>query len=140
MKKSPQKLDQVSLMKQFIGNWTCEYKNETRLIIENMPFGAGMVSNCQIVQKGIVLDSIKQLYGYDKKVDQFIMTELIESSSIIEICYTWFTSQNAGEMVVTNTENAKYKWSFEFETPDRIHQRAKLEDKVVKEVIITRKK
>jgi hypothetical protein len=99
-----------------------------------------MVSNCQIVKKVILLDSLRQLHGYDKKTDQFIMAELIESSSMLEICHIWFTSQNAGEMVVTNNENSKYKWSFEFETSDLIHQRAKLEGKVVKEVLITRKK
>jgi hypothetical protein len=133
-------LDQVSLMKQFIGNWTCEYGKDTFLIIENVPFGAGMVSNCQIVQKGTVPDSIRQLYGYDKKTDKFIMAELIESSSVIEICTIWFTSRNGGEMVVSNTENAKYKWSFEFKTHDLIHQIAKLNGKVVKEVMLTRTK
>jgi hypothetical protein len=140
MKTSHSILDQVSLMKQFIGNWTCDYGNDTILIIENVPFGAGMISNCQIVLKGIVLDSIRQLYGYDKNAGKFIMAELIESSSIIEICNIWFTSKNGGEMVVTNTENSKYKWSFEFETPNLIHQQAKLDGKVVKEVLLARTK
>jgi hypothetical protein len=133
-------LDQVSLMKQFIGNWTCQYGKGTILVIENIPFGAGMVSNCQIIQESTVLDSIRQLYGYDKKTDKFIMAELIESSAGIEICTIWFTSRNSGEMVVTNTENAKYKWSFKFKTPDLIHQIAKLDGKLVKEVMLTRTK
>jgi hypothetical protein len=140
LKTSNPILDQVSLMKQFIGNWTCEYGKDTFLIIENVPFGAGMVSNCQIVQKGSVLDSIRQLYGYDKKTDKFIMAELIESSSVIEICTIWFTSRKGGELVVSNTENAKYKWSFEFKTHDLINQVAKLNGKVVKEVMLTRTK
>jgi hypothetical protein len=140
LKTSNPILDQVSLMKQFIGNWTCEYGKDTFLSIENVPFGAGMVSNCQIVQKGTVLDSIIQLYGYDKKTDKFIMAELIESSSVIEICTIWFTSGKGGEMVVSNTENAKYKWSFEFKTHDLINQVAKLNGKVVKEVMLTRTK
>jgi hypothetical protein len=133
-------LDQVELMKQFIGNWKCEYHKDTFLFIENIPFGTGMVSDSQIVSKGETLDSIKQLYGYDKKTDTFIMAELVKSSSIIEICTTRFTSKNAGELVVINTENAKFKWRFEFRTPDKIVQTASLDGKIVKEVTLARVK
>jgi hypothetical protein len=131
-------LDQVELMKQFIGNWKCEYGEDTFLIIENTPFGTGMVSDSQIVSKGENLDSIKQLYGYDKKTDRYIMAELIRSSSVLEICYSWFTSKSSGELLVTNTENAMYKWRFEFKTPDLIVQTATLDGKVVKEVSLIR--
>lgn len=133
-------LDQVELMKQFIGTWTCEYHKDTFLIIENTSFGTGMVSRSHIVTKGETLDSIIQLYGYDKKADRYIMAELVRSSSVIEICDAFFTSGNAGELVVTNTENAKFKWRFEFKTPDLIVQTAILDNKVVKEVSLTRMK
>jgi hypothetical protein len=133
-------LDQVELMKQFIGTWKCEYRKDTFLIIENAPFGTGMVSNSQIVTKGDTLDSIKQLYGYDKEADKYIMAELVRSSSVIEICNAWFTSGNAGELVVTNTENARFNWRFEFKTPNLIIQTAILDGKVVKEVSLTRMK
>ena len=131
-------LDQVELMKQFIGTWKCEYGEDTFLIIENTPFGTGMVSDSQIVSKGESLDSIKQLYGYDRKTDRYVMAELIKSSSVLEICYSWFTSKSSGELLVTNTENARYKWRFEFKTPDLIVQTASLDGKVVKEVSLTR--
>jgi hypothetical protein len=133
-------LDQVELMKQFIGTWTCEYGKDTFLISENTPFGTGMISNGRIFTKSITLDSIVQLYGYDKKADRIIMAELVRSSSVFEICTARFTSKNAGELVVTNTENAKFKWEFEFKTPDLIVQTAILDGKVVKEVSLARMK
>ena len=133
-------LDQIELMKQFIGSWQCECSKDTFLIIENTPFGSGMVSNCKIATKDEILDSIIQLYGYDREADRFIMTELIKSSAVLEICYIKFISRTKGEMVVTNTENAKYKWNFEFKTPDTIVQQAILDDNIAKEVTLKRVK
>lgn len=132
------KLDQVELMKQFIGTWKFEFGKDTFLISENTLFGSGMLSNSQIVTKGKNLDSIIQLYGYDKKADKFIVAEQIKSSPIIEICNAWFTSKNIGEIVVTNPESAPFKFKFEFKTPDIIIQTAIRDDKVVKEIIGTR--
>lgn len=132
------KLDQVELMKQFIGAWKCELGKDTFLISENTLFGTGMLSNSQIVTKGSNLDSIIQLYGYDKKADKFIVAEQIKSSPVIEICTAWFTSKNTGEIVVTNPENAPFKFKFEFKTPNLIVQTAILDDKVIKEITGTR--
>jgi len=131
-------LDQVKLMKQFIGTWTCEYRKDTFLTIENKPFGTGIVSTSHIVTQSETLDSIIQLYGYDKKANRNIMEALVRSSSVIEICDAFFTSINAGELVVTNTENAKFKWRFEFKTPNLIVQTAILDGNIVKEVSLTR--
>jgi hypothetical protein len=85
-----------------------------------------------------MLNSVKQLYGYDKKSDKFIIAELIESSPVIEICNIWFTSQNTGELVVINPENALFRFIFEFKNADLIVQTAIQNDKVVKEITITR--
>lgn len=131
-------LDQVELIKQFIGSWTSEYQKDTFLYVVNTPFGIGMVSNSHIVTKGETLDSIIQLSGYDKLNDRYIMTELVKSSSVLEICYVKFISSTEGELLVTNTENAKFKWRFEFKNPDLIIQQAILDDKVVKEVSLNR--
>lgn len=132
------KLDQVELMKQFIGTWKCELGKDTFLISENTPFGTGMLSNSQIVTKGLALDSIIQLYGYDKNADKFIIAEQIKSSPVIEICTTWFTSGSTGEIIVTNPENAPFKFRFEFKNPDTIVQTAVRNGKVVKEITGTR--
>lgn len=138
--KTQTKLDQTELLKQFIGTWVCDYKKDTSLIIENTPFGIGMISNGKIVTNGETIETIMQLYGYDKEKDRFNIAELIKSSSVLEIMNARFISETSGEMIVTNTENAKYNWRFEFKTPDLIVQQALLDDEVVKEVLLNREK
>jgi hypothetical protein len=139
---SDARLDQVALMKQFLGSWKGELDKDTAIFGENTPFGTGMVCESRIVSRGKVLDSIKQLFGYDNKNDKFIMAELIKSSPAIEVCASWFTSKNAGEMVlyqdISNPGNATLKWKFEFKSPDSIVQTALLNNKVIKIVKITR--
>lgn len=132
------KLDQVELMKQFIGTWKCDFDEETVFICNNKPFGNGLVCASQIVKNGDILDSITQLFGYDNKADKFIIAELKESSSVIEICSAWFSSKNKGEIVVTNPENAPFKFIFEFRTPDMIVQNAIQDGKVVNEITLIR--
>jgi hypothetical protein len=132
------KLNQVDLMKKFIGRWKCELGKDTVIIGENIAFGTGLICSSQIIANGKILNSVKQLYGYDKKTDKFIVAELIESSPVIEICNSWFTSQNTGELVVTNPDNAPFRFRFEFKNADLIVQTAIQNDKVVKEITITR--
>lgn len=128
------KLNQVELMKQFVGTWHCELGKDTFLLSENVPFGSGMISSSMIVTKVDTLDSIIQLYGYDKNNDRFIVAEQIKSSPVIEICEAWFTSKNTGEIVVTNPENAPFKFIFEFKAPNMIVQTAIRDDIVVKKI------
>ena len=132
--------DQVALMKKFLGTWKSELGRDTFVVAENKPFGTGMVSEGRIVSHGVTLDSIKQLYGYDKKNDRFIMAELVKSSSSIEINYIRFLTENTGELVVTNTENARFEWKFEFKDPDTIMQSVWLDGRMVRQVSIRRVK
>ena len=132
------KLNQIDLMKQFIGSWKCELGKDTILVGDNIAFGTGLVCNSQIMVNGKIINSVRQLYGYDKKIDKFIVAELIEASPVIEICTTWFTSANTGELVVTNPDNAPFSFKFEFKSPDLIVQTAIQNDKVFKEIILTR--
>jgi hypothetical protein len=132
------KLNQVDLMKKFVGRWKCELGKDTVLIGENIAFGTGLVCSTQIITNGKILNSVKQLYGYDKKIDKFIVAELIESSPVMEICTSWFTTQNTGELVVTNPDNAPFRFKFEFKNVDLIVQTAIQNDKVIKELTITR--
>ena len=133
-----EKLNQIELIKQFIGTWKCEFGKDTIMIGEITPFGTGLVANSQIIANGKTLESVKQLYGYEAKTDKFIVAELIESSPIIEICTTWFTSKNTGEMIVTNPDNVPLQYKFEFKTPDIVVQTAIKDNKVIKEIILTR--
>ena len=128
------KLNQIELMKQFIGTWKCELGRDTFLITETKPFGTGMISKSQIFTKDNVLDSIIQVFGFDKKADKFILAELIKSSQAIEICSTWFTSDKAGEILIINPDNAPLKFKFEFKSPTNLEQTATYGDKIVKVV------
>lgn len=132
------KLNQVDLMKKFVGSWKCELGKDTVLIGESIAFGTGLVCSSRIITKGKILNSVKQLYGYDNKIDKFIVAELIESSPVIEICTSWFTSPNTGELVVTNPENAPFRFKFEFKNEDLIVQTAIQNNKVVNEITLTR--
>jgi hypothetical protein len=132
------KLNQVELMKQFIGTWKSEFGDGTIFTSENRPFGNGMICNSQIVTKGKTVDSVTQLFGYDNKTDRFIIAELKTSSPVIELCATWFSSKNTGEIVVINPDNAPFTFKFEFKTPDVIIQTAISDGKVVNEITLTR--
>lgn len=132
------KLDQVELMKQFIGTWKGEFGNNSVFLCENKQFAKGIISNSHITTKGEIIESVAQLYGYDNKADKFIVAELKESSSVIEICSTWFTSINTGEIIVTNPDNAPFRFKFEFKTPDMIEQTAIQDNKVVNKIILER--
>jgi hypothetical protein len=136
--KGENQLNQVELMKQFIGSWKCELGKDTTIVGENTAFGTGLVCNSQIIVKDKIINSVRQLYGYDKKIDKFIVAELIESSPIIEICATWFTSANTGELVITNPDNAPFRFRFEFKSPDLIVQTAIQNNKVINEIYLTR--
>jgi hypothetical protein len=128
------KLNQVDLMKQFLGTWKCELGRDTFLISDTRLFGTGMISKSRIFTKNTVLDSVIQLYGYDRKADKYIMSELIKSAPSVEICNTWFTSANAGEVLIINPDNAPLRFKFEFSTPDTLIQVALYNDKKVKVV------
>lgn len=128
------KLNQIELMKQFIGTWKCELGRDTFLITETKPFGNGMISKSQIFTKNNVIDSVLQVFGFDKKADKFIMAELIKSSQAIEICSAWFTSNKAGKILIINPDKALLKFRFEFKSPGYLVQTATHDDKVVKVV------
>jgi len=80
----------------------------------------------------------------EPKLDQvelmkkFTIAELKASSSVIEICSTWFTSANAGEIIITNPEDAPFRFKFKFKTPDLLEQTAIQDNKVVNTIMLER--
>jgi hypothetical protein len=132
------KLNQVELMKQFIGTWKGELGNNAIYINENKPFGTGMVCNIQIISNGEINDTVKQLFGYDNITDKYIIAELIKSSSVIEISSAWFTSEHTGKIFITDPDGDSIKFDFEFKTPDLLKQTAILDNKMVLEITYNR--
>ena len=129
------KLNQVELMKQFIGKWEGKFDDNSIFMSENKQFANGIISNSNITTDGKIIESVLQLFGYDKKTDKFIIAELKETSLVIEICSIWFTSINTGE-IITNPDNAPFK--FKFITPDMLEQTAIQNNKVVNKIVLKR--
>lgn len=131
-------LNQVELIKQFIGSWKGEFGEDILFLSENKAFGNGIISSSQIKAKGKIIDSVTQLYGYDSKSDKFILAELKTSSADIEICSIWFTSEKTGEIIITNPSDAPYRFIFEFINPDCIIQTAIQGDKEISKIELKR--
>ncbi|MFA6980032.1 MAG: hypothetical protein WC209_12005 [Ignavibacteriaceae bacterium] len=139
--QTPQtKLNQVELMKQFIGTWECELGKRTIYRSDNKQFGNGMACIIQVISNGEIVDSVEQLFGYDANTDKFVLAELIKSSSIVEISSAWFTSEHTGEIVTTDPDGGEPKFNFEFITPDLIKETAMLDNNMVVEMEFNRVK
>lgn len=139
------KLNQVELMKQFLGTWKGdELAKDTTIITDNTPFGTIIEGNYKIVVKDKILDSGKQLWGYDKENDKLITAQVSISSPNIYIMAFWWTSKNTFEGVpfqdISNPENATIKWKLEFKSPDLFIQDFIQNSKVVASYTYTREK
>jgi hypothetical protein len=115
-------LNQVELMKQWIGTWKTEIGKDTFEIQDIRPFGTALEDNITVVTKGKVLNSIKSIWGYDKGTDKIIACAISNSSPEIIIVALWFTSKNICKEVllqdISNPENATIKWEWEIKSPD----------------------
>jgi hypothetical protein len=132
------KLNQVELMKQFIGTWKGELGNGMEIISHNKEFASGLLCTSDILKDGKIVESIVQLFGYDEKVDKFIIAELKESKPTIEICSAWFSTPTKGEIIITNPQNALFSFTFEFLSESRILQRAIQNGKIVNEIFLNK--
>ena len=116
------KLDEVELMKQFIGTWKTEMGKDTTMILNYSHFGTALEGNYKVVTKGKTLNEAKKLMGYDKTTDKLIETQIMKNSPAIFLVVLWFTSENTSEAVllqdISNPENATIKWKVEFKSPD----------------------
>jgi hypothetical protein len=114
-------INQVELMKQFLGTWKGEMGKDTSYVGEIKLFGTGALSNLKTITKGKTIVEGQTIIGYDSKIDKFIETELFKGSDII-VFGIWFTSKNTCIELpyeyLSNPENAPVKWQYEFKSPD----------------------
>ena len=117
------KLNQVELMKQFIGTWKSDFGDGSAMILEYTPYGNAIVGNAKIVSKETALDNKKYFLGYDEKNDKIIIAVLHYHTPIIETTANWFISKDIMNSVpfqdISNPGNANMKWKFEFKSPDK---------------------
>lgn len=135
-------LNQLELIKQFIGNWTAEMGKDTIVWCEYKLFGTGMEDYYKAITKGEIFLSEKGLWGYDKKYDKNIHAQLWDPSSQLDINVWWFTSKNICEGVqyqyISNPEDASLKWKLEFKSSDLMIMTTTLNSKVVSTMTFTR--
>jgi hypothetical protein len=115
------KLDQVELMKQFVGYWKCDIAEDTTRFWDVKSFGTGLECYLKVVTKGKVIMEAKRLWGYDKNIDKYIGLEVTKGKDM-KVYAQWFTSNYQGEAIpynnISNPEMASFKGEAEFKSPD----------------------
>ena len=114
-------LNQVELMKQFLGNWKCESGKDTVVFWNAKPYGTGFEVDYKTSTKGNLIMEAKQLFGYDKKTDKCLAANMIKGLDI-EMWALWFISNKNFELMpysdISNPEKAIMKVKGEFKSPD----------------------
>jgi len=122
-------LNQVELMKQFLGTWKCELGKDTNyfkfseIISETKSFGNGGIEGYQkILHKDKILSEEKFVSGYDKKSDKYINALIRKDKPEISLGLVWFTSSNTCERIpfefISNPEQATPIFIYEFKSTD----------------------
>jgi len=117
-------LNQVELMKQWIGSWKCEIAKDTINTAEVISFGnvGAIEQNWTSFVKGKIINEKKAIWGYDKKNDKYIVTEISKNNEGINLSARWFTSKNTIVTIpfeyLSNPEKATSKRVSELKSPD----------------------
>jgi hypothetical protein len=136
------KLNQVELMKQWIGSWRTE---GTYISSEIHSYGIDGLEGFQRTQfKDSIASEHKFIYGYDKKTDKYISASIGKNNSGVLLMIFWFTSDNNCERIpleyISNPEQATSKAIYEFKSKDLIVATFKEKNKPDRTYTITREK
>jgi hypothetical protein len=114
-------LNQGELMKQFIGSWKLDLGNERTFFWEAKSYGTGFETNLKAVANGKTMFEGKQLLGYDKRNDKYIVAQMFLGKDM-EIGATWFISKTKYKWIpncdISNPEKASIINEGEFKSPD----------------------
>ena len=139
----PSKLNQIELMKQFVGSWKCEISKDTVEYEETISYGTGLEAYKKYFTKDKIIMEGKQLYGYDKKNDKFILSGLFIGMDI-ELCEIWFTSKNICIVYpysdISKCERAPFKVELEFKSSDNILYKVIVNNNIVQTFTLSRLK
>jgi hypothetical protein len=128
-------LNQVELLKQFLGSWKCDIAKDTTAFWDTKTFGTGLEVNYRSVTKGRIVMEGKGLYGYDKSLDKCIDAGLVKGKDI-GIYTFWFKSNSKYELIpyneLSNPEKASFKVEGELKSPDIIIETTIVNNKPVK--------
>jgi hypothetical protein len=116
------KLDQVQLMKQFLGNWKAELSKDTVAILECKSLYNGFDFYYKTKTKGKTIFEERTFTGYDEKSDKLIKVFFSNSKPEFGILTLWFIKATVCKEIffedIPNPDKAKLKWIFEFKTPN----------------------
>jgi hypothetical protein len=119
---SQEKLNQMELMKQWVGAWKGNMGKDTIFICECKFFNKGFELYLKNEVKGKVVVDWKTLVGYDKKNDKLIEALIFGDNPEMMLLSMWFSSKNKCEEIFledsASPDKAINKWTFEFKTPD----------------------
>ena len=139
--EAPKELDQVELHKQLIGNWKGEVAKDTICFMDVKSYGIGFEGYFKYVTQGKIVMEGKFLWGYDKNLDKFNLSEMIKGMDNV-FYSSWFTSKNKCAVYfnndISNLDNASTKWEMEFTSPDMFSQTTIVNNKPVKIDTFTR--
>ena len=126
------KLNQVELRKQLEGSWTGEIGKDT---IDNWnfkPVGTGKDCDWWNVTKGKTILEGKQLWGYVKGIDKYIVAAINEKPDV-EINAVWFVSKYKYVSIsfsdLSNPEKASFKVEGDIKSPDIFTETTIVNDK-----------
>ena len=139
---SQKQLNQVELMKQYIGSWKVDLSKDTTVFFNYKPFGTGLECSYKIVIKGVETEG-KQLSGYSKSIDKFIVSGITKGTDI-KLYGNWFTSKNKYVFVpysdISNPEKTSFRVDGEFKSPDLLIETHTINGKVWKTITYKRVK
>jgi hypothetical protein len=136
-------INQVELHKQFVGNWKAEMGKDTITFWDVKSYGTGIEGYFKVVAKGKIFMDGKQLWGYDKNFDKYVMSEMVKGMDNA-LYSSWFISKNKCVMLsyndISNPDKASMKYEVEFKSPDILVQTTIVNNKPVKIDTMTRVK
>jgi hypothetical protein len=129
------KLNQVELIKQYISNWKGEVGKDTTAFWDIKFNGTVLECNFKYLTKDKIVMEGKQLWGYDKKVDKFILSSTTNGMDTGTSAF-WFTSKNKSIIIpfsdISNPEKATFRLEMEFKSPDIFIQKTIVNNNLVK--------
>jgi hypothetical protein len=142
---TPVTLNQVELMKQFLGNWKVELGKDTIQVTEILCFRNG---GFELYSKYLYKDKIyaehKYVCGYDKKNDKHILAVIMNDNPSIGLTTLCFTSKTTCDRIpytyISNPEQAASKTIYEFKSPDQFIANDIKNGKPIKTIIYNRVK
>lgn len=116
----PKGLNQLELMKQFVGTWKVETPDTVAYYQQN-DNGMGLEVNFKYLLKGEIINQGKQLWGYDKNTDRITFTSTGTSGRTYTYAL-WFVSKTKYMYVplknIDSPQNSSFISIGEFPSPD----------------------